>query len=273
MIHTAGVYYSIASATSAYQGKVLAFIGDLRATKEPTSICLLTLKLWEWHMSNAVTNFDKFNDFYAVEANKGTLWTPVASDRAPAKFKVPNLVAIPNVLVDLLCTQGLAVTPQNVLASINDFVQGSGQPGHHWAYIQKWCLVVGQANANGKSKVFLDTSPVTIDDEDFDRWDGNRLNITLGPHPLASVAPSPGTTGNQQAMDHLALSKMLATTIGSNMMQFSQAITPTRGGHWSHGRQNNPCHQKRVDQDQIAKHKDACGVHSVQQILAIWLVI
>jgi hypothetical protein len=33
MIHTPRVYYSIASATSTYQGKVLAFIGDRRATK------------------------------------------------------------------------------------------------------------------------------------------------------------------------------------------------------------------------------------------------
>jgi hypothetical protein len=28
MIHTSGVYYSISPSTSAYQGKVLAFIGD-----------------------------------------------------------------------------------------------------------------------------------------------------------------------------------------------------------------------------------------------------
>jgi hypothetical protein len=44
MIHTPGVYYSLASATSTYQGKVLAFNGDRRATKEPTLICLPTTK-------------------------------------------------------------------------------------------------------------------------------------------------------------------------------------------------------------------------------------
>ena len=81
-----------------------------------------------------------FSEFYAVEANKGTLWTLSAGDGAPVELKVPNLVAIPNVLANLLCTQGLAVTPYNILASINDFVQGSGEPGHHWDYIRKWCL-------------------------------------------------------------------------------------------------------------------------------------
>jgi len=44
MIHTPGVYYSLASTTSTYQGKVLAFIGDRRATNEPTLICLPTTK-------------------------------------------------------------------------------------------------------------------------------------------------------------------------------------------------------------------------------------
>ena len=43
------------------------------------------------------------------------MWTPAAGDGAPAELKVPNLVAIPNVLVDLLRTQGSAVTPYNVL--------------------------------------------------------------------------------------------------------------------------------------------------------------
>jgi hypothetical protein len=49
MIHTPGVYYSLVSATSTYQCKVLAFIGDRRATKEPTPICLQTTKTWNWH--------------------------------------------------------------------------------------------------------------------------------------------------------------------------------------------------------------------------------
>ena len=88
MIHTPGVYYSIASATSTYQGKVLAFIGDRRATREPTLICLPTSKSWEWHTGNAVTDFDKFSEFYDVEANKGTLWTPAAGNGAPAKLNL-----------------------------------------------------------------------------------------------------------------------------------------------------------------------------------------
>ena len=228
-----------------------------------------TSKAWEWHTGNAVTDFDKFSEFYDVEANKGTLWMPAAGDGAPAKLKVPNLVAIPNVLVDLLRTQGMAVTPYDVLASIDDFVQESGEPSHHWDYIRKWCLVAGQANANGKSKVFLDTTPVTINDGDFDRWVGNRLDITCGPRPLTSAGPAAGITGNQQAMDYLVLSKMLATTIGSSMMQFSQAITPTGGGAGATGGETALATGKGFDQDQIVLLKDACGIRNAQQIPAI----
>jgi hypothetical protein len=138
MIHTPGVYYSIASSTSAYQGKVLAFIGDWRATKEPTLVCLPMTKLWDWHTGNAITDFTKCEEFYPVEANKGTLWMPGAGDGALAKIKVPNLVAIPNALVNLLHMQGPAITPHNVLATIDNFIQNSGQPvGQKWEYVQK----------------------------------------------------------------------------------------------------------------------------------------
>ena len=251
MIHTPGVYYSLASATSTYQGKVLAYIGDRRATKEPTPICLPTTTTWDWHTGNAVMDFDKFSEFHNVEANKGNIWTPTVGDGAPAELKVPNLVAIPNMLFDLLRNQGLAVTPYNVLASIDDFVQQSGEPGHHWEYVRKWCLVAGQVNTNGESKVCIDTTPVTIDDEDFDLLFGTRLDIAFGPGPPTAAGPAAGLTGNQPAMDFLKLSQMLSTTIGTNMMQFSQAVTPTVGAAGAMGGDTTLATGKGFDQDKL----------------------
>ncbi len=80
MVHTPGVYYSINPATSAYQGRVLAFIGDQRAPKEPNPVCMPTTKTWEWYLGNSVTNFAAFKDHFAVEASCGTLWMPVAGE-------------------------------------------------------------------------------------------------------------------------------------------------------------------------------------------------
>ncbi len=82
--------------------KVLAFIGDRRATKEPTPVCLPTMKSWYWHSWDAITNFAKLEEFYASEKNKSTLWMPGANNGAPVAVHVPNLLAIPNALVDLL---------------------------------------------------------------------------------------------------------------------------------------------------------------------------
>ena len=44
MLHAPGVYYSLNPSTWAYQGRVLAFIGDRQLTKEPTPVCLSTTK-------------------------------------------------------------------------------------------------------------------------------------------------------------------------------------------------------------------------------------
>ena len=60
-----------------------------------------------------------------MEANNSTLWMPGAGDGALDKISAPYLVAILNALVDLQSTQGPAITPHDVLATINGFVPNS----------------------------------------------------------------------------------------------------------------------------------------------------
>ena len=129
MIHTPGVYYSFSSTTRAYQGKVLAFLGDQRATKEPTPVRLPSTKTWDWYSGTAVADYDKFKDQHARDANKGSLWTPAAGNGTPTKIKVPNLLAILNVLVDLLWNQDTALTPFDILESNNALIEESGEGG------------------------------------------------------------------------------------------------------------------------------------------------
>ncbi len=129
--------------------------------------------------------FEKLKEFYGEEGNMGKLWTPGADDGIPDDIRVPNLLAIPNALVDLLQPQDTAVTPSDVLETIDSFIKSEGHPGGpQWDGVHKWCLIACQTGANGKSKVFLDLSPLTIDDEEFDRWVDNKLDTMLGPHPI-----------------------------------------------------------------------------------------
>ncbi len=207
MIYTPGVYYSISPSTSACQGKVLAFIGDCRATKEPTPVCLPTTKSWEWHMGYVVTDFARLAKYYERSENKGTLWTPGATDGATVAIQVPNLLSIPNALVDLLQNQGAAITPYDVLATIDNYLQEGRAPAEQeWEHVRNWCLVASQAGTNGKSKVFLETSPVTIDKEDFDKWMANCLSTirkatphqpTIGAKENGDPAINDGTKRNQ----------------------------------------------------------------------------
>ena len=46
--------------------------------------------------------FARLAEYYERSKNKGTLWTPGATDGATAAIQVPNLLAIPNALVNLL---------------------------------------------------------------------------------------------------------------------------------------------------------------------------
>ncbi len=75
MIHTPGIYYSTKLSISAYQGKMMAFIGDWLETKEPTLACLPTTKAWEWHTGNTIGDFKNAELHYANEVNKETLLT------------------------------------------------------------------------------------------------------------------------------------------------------------------------------------------------------
>ncbi len=102
---------------------------------------------------------------------------PGATDGATVAIQVPNLLAIPNALVGLLRNQGAAITPYDVLATIDGYLQEGRAPAEQeWEHVRNWCLVASQAGANGRSKVFLETSPVTIDKEDFDKWVANCLS-------------------------------------------------------------------------------------------------
>jgi hypothetical protein len=44
MIHMIRAFYSIRATTNTYNGNILGFVRDYRATKEPTLVCLLQTK-------------------------------------------------------------------------------------------------------------------------------------------------------------------------------------------------------------------------------------
>jgi hypothetical protein len=68
-------------------------------------------KTWQWFTGKAIIDDTKFLEYHGNQTNLETLWKPTANDGMAVNVKVPNLLAIPNVLVDVLRNQGTAATP------------------------------------------------------------------------------------------------------------------------------------------------------------------
>jgi hypothetical protein len=99
MIHTLGMFYSLKQATNAYQGKVLAFIGDRQVTKEPTPICLPQTKARQWFAGKASKDAQSFKAHFANPATQGMWWR---STGETMEIKAPYLLTLPNTLVKIL---------------------------------------------------------------------------------------------------------------------------------------------------------------------------
>ena len=274
MIHTLGTFYSLKRATNAYQGKVLGFIGDRRATKEPTPICLPQTKAWQWFRGLASNDRDLFESHYADPGNNGRFWSPTGEK---VELKAPFLLALPNALVEVLRGQDGPVTPGDVAETIDEVMANAGEGLDEmlWETVRNWCFCASQAGTNGKSLMAIEVDSVVIDDEEFDKWVGDRLDQSLGhchtatgnQAPPAPQAPTPIT-------DYIQLSHLLATTVGQGMMHFTQAIAPyAQAGTGLSGTAGALKTGKGFDRDQIAKLKDACGVQQAKDIPNIWYTI
>jgi hypothetical protein len=79
-----GVLFHCVSNSACCQGKVLVFIGDWRATKEPIPVCLATTKSWDWHTGDAITDFTSWR--WGSCQNKGSQSSghPERSSQSPA---------------------------------------------------------------------------------------------------------------------------------------------------------------------------------------------
>jgi hypothetical protein len=224
MIHTLGVFYSLNQATNAYQGKVLAFIWDRWATRDPTPICLLQTKAWQWSAGKASEDAQSFKAHYANSAIQGTWWRPMGET---TEIKAPYLLALPNALVELLRDQNMPAMLANILTTINEVMvnAGGGLAEELWSTVRDWFICAGQAGQNNKSLLSIEDGSVSIDDDKLDTWVGHKLNQALGPGP--TQAQQAVTTPQHPPMtDYLQLSQLLAATVGQGMMHFTQAVAP-----------------------------------------------
>jgi hypothetical protein len=154
---------------------------------------------------------------------------------------------------------------------------GGGLPDDQWKTIIDWCLVARQADANNrKSLLSIKVDSVVIDDDKFSTWVESKLDMALGKRPAKNWPPQIGTAPQPPVHHHLHMARLLASTVGQGMMQFTQAVATQSGagGAGLLGQGTTPLEMsKGFDRDQIAKLKDACGIVSAKDIPNIWSFI
>ena len=117
-------------ATNSYWGRVLIYIGDWQATKEPTPICLPQTKTWQWYTGQAMDNVEALVNHYSDPNTRGTWWRPTGG--ATTKMKVPYLLSILNALVELLRNQGTQATPADVWTTLGNVIANGGMTEVQW---------------------------------------------------------------------------------------------------------------------------------------------
>jgi hypothetical protein len=219
MIHTLRTFYSICTATNAYQGKIMGFIGDRMATKEPTPVCLPQVKAWQWYSGQVNMDKDDFVEFFKNKDNKNKWWTP--SSQMTSETKAPFLLALPNAMFKILREAGGASTPANVFAAMEEVAlpMGRGLPDDQWKTTIDWCLVASQADTNNrKSLLSIEVHSVVIDDDEFNTWVESKLDMALGKRPAKNGPPQRAMALQLPVHDHLHMARLLASTVGQGMM-------------------------------------------------------
>ena len=102
VMHSPMKFAAISTATGHLQGRIIGFVRDRTATREPTPILLLQRKTWEWVKETVNTDGPSLLKYCADNPTRiGTLWKGEGGDEnAQEELQAPRLIVIPLWLPD-----------------------------------------------------------------------------------------------------------------------------------------------------------------------------
>jgi hypothetical protein len=108
VMHSPLKFAAISVATQHLQGRIIGFVGDRTATREPTPILLPQLKTWQWVKESVFTDGPALIKHYEDDASRvGTLWKGEGANAASkVEIQIPRLIAIPLWLLDQIKKEG-----------------------------------------------------------------------------------------------------------------------------------------------------------------------
>ena len=275
VVHSPMKFAAISPSTSHLQGRVIGFVGDRTATREPSPILFPTIKTWQWVKEKVHTDGPALIKYYDDDPSRiGSLWKGEGADENEKReLHAPRLLSIPMWLLDRIRQEGRALMPYEIarivanhIDEVNDAAYGAA-----WATIIGWCLLASQGSAIGESLVSFSIEAITeVEDEYLGRWLEQRLDTTLGPRPRGGSITG-GTTHSGPAGPMAQAT--LAADIGKGVALGLKAL----GGSIATGQGTSTTKEDdaktRYTEDDIASIMGFSHVHRGDQVQPIWATL
>jgi hypothetical protein len=171
-------FVAISKANQHLQGRLVGFVGDRMAKKDPTPIFLPQQKTWKWETKMTSTDAMALEAYYTADpTRRGRLWVPdQASAHEWTAVKAPLLLAIPLVLFKAIQEEGKPLMPHKIRGLVMALIceaANVAQASAAWDLILSWCILAAQQDMNGNSLLGLPVDAVMEgDDKYLAKWIG-----------------------------------------------------------------------------------------------------
>jgi hypothetical protein len=188
-LHSPMKFAVINASTAHLQGRVIGFVGDRTATREPTPILLLpTNKTWQWVKEAVFTDGIALIKYFDDDPTRsGTLWKGEgASDTTKRELHAPRLISIPLWLLEKIKQEGRALMPYEILRIIMTHLEevNTQEYADAWATVTAWWVLASQGNTTGDNLMSFAIEAITEEEDEYlGKWLEQRLDTTMGPRP------------------------------------------------------------------------------------------
>jgi hypothetical protein len=178
VLHLPMKFVAISKANQHLQGRLVGFVGDCTAKKDPTPIILSQQKTRKWETKTSSTDAMALNAYYTADpTRRGRLWVPnQAGTHKWTAVKAPLLLAIPLVLFKAIQEEGKLLMPHKIRDLIMALIceaANVAQAIAAWDLIVSWCILAAQQDMNGNSLLGLPVDAVMEgDDKYLAKWIG-----------------------------------------------------------------------------------------------------
>ena len=275
VMHSPMKFAAISPATAHLQGRIIGFVGDRTATREPTPILLPQLKTWQWVKETVFTDGPALIKHFGDDpARTGTLWKGEGGDDdSKTELHAPRLLSIPLWLLDCIRQEGRALMPYEILRMVVHHIEevDTREYTDAWATVAAWCILASQGNTSGESLMSFSIEAITeVEDDYLGRWLEQRLDTTMGPRQQGAVpAVAPYRGGAPGPMSQATF----AADIGKGVALGLKALgAPMATGHLQSPTKDGD-EKTRYTDDDIAAIMGFSHVHRGDQVQPIWITM